>query len=198
MPFNSTRCIRNWFSCVDGQPAKNSSFQLHTVHQEPDHPNRQGPKLSNLSTPHGALGTTREFLTHRLVFSLSTPHGALGTQGWSCVPPCQNVFQLHTVHQERGTPQNVLYKLFNPFNSTRCIRNLQDLWEDAYFCGVPVFQLHTVHQEHSHNSYNLPGIDFFQLHTVHQEPIAFLRMYSLVVLLLSTPHGALGTRSWDR
>ena len=57
MPFNSTRCIRNYL--VRGE--------------YPVLPNR-------LSTPHGALGTRPQSFCLSISVKLSTPHGALGTE----------------------------------------------------------------------------------------------------------------------
>ena len=97
---------------------------------------------------------------------LSTPHGTLGTRVHGGDSQPVNGFQLHTVHQEQR------FSLFRfscrkSFNSTRYIRNSSP----ASFLPV------------------LKGN--FQLHTVHQEPTGSTG--TILSLILSTPHGTLGT-----
>ncbi len=106
-------------------------------------------------------------------------------------------FQLHTVHQEQElnlTPTVLLGSA--AFNSTRYIRN----WPVAWFIkildkkAIVVFQLHTVHQE-QHLRWDCPcqkGRVCFQLHTVHQERHTLHLVFPCQVVL-STPHGTLGT-----
>ncbi len=77
-------------------------------------------------------------------------------------------FQLHTVHQELYAMEKKLQQQ-QPFNSTRCIRN-EHISIPISYNHIHGFQLHTVHQEHD----------------VDEEK-------DCLSVILSTPHGALGT-----
>ncbi len=123
-------------------------------------------------------------------FQLHTVHQELSKRANSKCCQVAN-FQLHTVHQElRGRNKDA--KKCEAFNSTRCIRNVEETLNTFTPCQDS-FQLHTVHQEQPwlagipvlqvtpFNSTRCirnmsemlitKKINFvaFQLHTVHQE-----------------------------
>ncbi len=103
-PFNSTRCIRNPKGFHPPSLQKSPlSFQLHTVHQEPK---RLSSSItievsSELSTPHGALGTQGQLGRLDCPDALSTPHGALGTLSFEGLDAFDK--QLSTPHGALGT-----------------------------------------------------------------------------------------------
>ena len=97
--FNSTRYIRN------------------------RRPLRNFPTGTQLSTPHGTLGTATPSSASSgfLCFQLHTVHQERSI--YKPVRSYQKNFQLHTVHQEQRHKRISLSPLFT-FNSTRYIRNI--------------------------------------------------------------------------
>ena len=172
-----------------------SSFQLHTVHQEPGlsalmrlltmqvtfnstryirNPTlklyfQTGFQTFQLHTVHQELAGSQSSLS--AVQSLSTPHGTLGTRRSQERLRGENLrFQLHTVHQEQTVQRTAPHRPQGSFNSTRYIRNT--LYVNPEHVMLP---------------------NFFQLHTVHQE-LAFEKIVDNADGYLSTPHGTLGTK----
>ena len=164
--FNSTRYIRN------------------------RRPLRNFPTGTQLSTPHGTLGTATPSSASSgfLCFQLHTVHQERSI--YKPVRSYQKNFQLHTVHQEQRHKRISLSPLFT-FNSTRYIRNispeerLREKLKKSFNSTRYIrnsygqtsckphknFQLHTVHQELMLNGCMEMSLLIFQLHTVHQEPL---------------------------
>ena len=78
-----------------------------------------------LSTPHGALGTTKMVCNSSTSPPLSTPHGALGTL-MDDMPVLVWIWTFNSTRCIRNKRHLFSHnRPTTPFNSTRCIRNPQ-------------------------------------------------------------------------
>ncbi len=126
--------------------------------------------MSQLSTPHGTLGTRGWTYFVLRIVKLSTPHGTLGTQ------PCKTssktsskFFQLHTVHQELFEVvilQKLLHNLSTPHGTLGTTQGKNDPRTNS-FLSTP------------HGTLGTPSPVLGIHHKIN----------------LSTPHGTLGTPS---
>ena len=186
-------------------------FQLHTVHQE-RLPSACLISNSNLSTPHGALGTPK---VGKDDYAKETFNSTRCIRNWQQLTPCRNglrsfnstrcirnkplmialfsktIFQLHTVHQEPG--YGLAYRVpasIYAFNSTRCIRNLYRL-DNYRLIAYPAFNSTRCirNQLYPRNVYHV----YYAFNSTRCIRNSLRRIGDGQIRRLSTPHGALGT-----